>query len=211
MKINLPNYLVVEGNIGAGKTTLATMLSNENYSRVILEQFADNPFLHKFYENPKQHALTVELFFLTERAAQLQAAFTNDIFMQCTVADYFFLKTLLFAAKTLNDEEMRLFRRIFDVFQNQMPRPALILYLHRPVEVLLRNIAQRGRSYEQQISAEYLQKIQDTYFDFFKKETTIPIVVLDLGAMDFVENEAFYEHICRVAEKKYPPGLNFAN
>ncbi len=189
-------FIAIEGNIGAGKTTLCRMLSAEWGSRLVLEQFSDNPFLPHFYNDAERHAFTVELFFMTERHKQLQEAFNSpDLFNPLTVADYFFIKTLLFAGQNLKKDELNLFRRLFNVLNATFPKPDLLVYLHRPVEVLLRNIAKRGREYEKEISAEYLKTIQDAYFEYFKSETDVPIVVLDVGDKDFTTDAEVYKNI----------------
>jgi deoxyadenosine/deoxycytidine kinase len=156
MSIPYP-FIAIEGNIGAGKTTLCHMLSERLGCSLVLEQFTDNPFLPPFYDQPDRYALPVELFFMTERHKQLLEHFGSpDLFRNFTVADYFFVKTLLFAKNNLSEEEFRLFQRLFSVLNATFPKPDLLLYLHRPVDVLLQHIKKRGRSIEQQISADYL-------------------------------------------------------
>jgi len=158
-------YIAIEGNIGAGKTTLCNMLHKDFNCRLILEQFADNPFLPYFYENQERYAFPVELFFMTERHKQLQENLSQrDLFQQMIVADYFFIKTLLFAKNNLSDEEYRLFQRLFHILNSTFPKPELIVYLHRSVDNLIENIKARGRSYEQEIAPSYLLEIQNTYF-----------------------------------------------
>lgn len=147
---------------------------------------------------------------MTERHKQLSEHFSQpDLFSNFTVADYFFVKTLLFAKNNLNEEEFRLFQRLFGVLNATFPKPDLLLFLHRPVEVLLQQIAKRGRNIEQNISAQYLQEIQNVYFDFFKNEQETPIVVLDLGDADFQENDENFLKIIRILEEKHAPGLSF--
>ncbi len=202
-------FIAIEGNIGAGKTTLSRMIATEYNCRLILEQFTDNPFLPFFYENPERYAFPVELFFMTERHKQLQEELSQtDLFQQSIVADYFFLKTLLFARNNLNTEEYRLFQRLFNVLNAGFPPPDLLVYLHRPVEELLRNIRKRGRQMENDITAVYLQRLQETYFDFFRTQSGLPILVVELEDLDFELTPANYQRILQLLEKKYPSGLH---
>ncbi len=203
------NFIAIEGNIGAGKTTLCKMLSKDYNARLLLEQFSDNPFLPFFYENPERYAFSVELFFMTERHKQLQENLLNqDLFQQITISDYFFIKTLLFARKNLTTEEYRLFNRLFNVLNSTFPKPELLVYLHRPVEHLINNIKKRGRSYEQDISPDYLQHIQDAYFDYFKIETSIPILIFELDDIDFVQTPIYYQLIQKHLHQKYDNAIH---
>ncbi|MBL7805337.1 MAG: deoxynucleoside kinase [Saprospiraceae bacterium] len=203
-------FIAIEGNIGTGKTTLCHRLADSHGYALVLEQFTDNPFLPFFYEQPERYAFPVELFFMTERHKQLQEHFAQpDLFRNTTVADYFFVKTLLFAKNNLNEEEFRLFQRLFTVLNNSYPKPDLLLYLHRPVEVLLRQIQRRGRDMERNISAAYLTEIQEAYFDYFKTEEEIPIVVLDLGEANFLSEEQVYEAIVALMHGEFEKGLQF--
>lgn len=207
-----PNYhfIAIEGNIGAGKTTLCHQLAERFGCALILEQFTDNPFLPPFYEQPERYAFPVELFFMTERHKQLLEHFSQpDLFRSFTVADYFFVKTLLFAKNNLSEEEFRLFQRLFQVLNATFPKPDLLLYLHRPVEVLLRQIKKRGRNIEQNISGAYLAEIQEAYFDFLKTETDTPVVILELGDIDFQQNKEAFFAIAEVISEKHPPGTKF--
>lgn len=207
-KNELPGYLALEGNIGAGKTTLAKKLAADFGHRLVLEQFTDNPFLPFFYEDPERYAFSVELFFMTERHKQLQRDLTQrQLFQEKLIADYYFLKTLLFAKNNLSGEEYRLFRRLFRILNNQFPKPELLFYLHRPVEVLLEQIARRGRSFESEISADYLSGIQKTYFEYFRSERTFPIIILEMDDADFTLNQNVYQSIIGVLQQPYPNGL----
>ncbi len=203
------NFIAIEGNIGAGKTTFCEMLARDYNCRLILEQFTDNPFLPLFYDQPERYAFPVELFFMTERHKQLQAAFTQgDMFTPLSISDYFFIKTSLFAKNNLNEEEFRLFYRLFEVLNTTFPKPELIVYIHRNVEHLLANIKKRGRQYETDISAEYLTNIQNVYFDYFKMEKNIPIVIVDAGDIDFINNEQQYLALVDIVKSKYANGLH---
>lgn len=206
------DFIVIEGNIGAGKSTLSTMLSKDSDRRLILEEFSDNPFLPYFYENQERYAFPVELFFMTERHKQLEEELKQiQLFEQGIVADYFFLKTLLFARHTLHPEEFRLFQRLFNILSVNFPKPNIILYLHKSVEGLLQNIKKRGREYEQQMDPNYLLKIQKAYFDYFKTVTDIPVLILDTENIDFVEHPSHYQDIIKLLAKDYSPGLHHLN
>lgn len=202
-------FIAVEGNIGAGKTTLCRMMAQEFGFRLILEQFADNPFLPFFYENPDRYAFPVELFFMTERHKQLQQELAQqDLFHQSIISDYFFLKTLLFARNNLQSEEYRLFQRLFHILNAAFPKPDLLVYLHRSVENLKQNIEKRGREYEQEIESSYLQKIQNAYFDFFKTEVSLPILIIDMEEVDFVSNRSYYYQLLATLKQHYAPGTH---
>ena len=202
-------YISIEGNIGVGKTTLSHMLAEEYNAQLILEQFTDNPFLPFFYEEPDRYAFPVELFFMTERHKQLQKQLLNrDLFHNEIVSDYFFVKTILFAKSNLNEEEYRLFRRLFSILNSNFPKPDILVYLHRSVDKLMEQIKKRGRAYELQIERQYLQKIQDAYFEYFKSEISFPVLVIDIENMDFIENQEHYEEIKKLIAQPYAPGLH---
>lgn len=204
------HFIAVEGNIGAGKTTLCRMLAERYGGALLLEQFTDNPFLSSFYEQPERYAFPVELFFMTERHKQLQEHFSKpDFFRPLTIADYFFVKTLLFAKNNLNGEEFQLFQRLFYVLNATFPKPDLLLYLHRPVEVLIRQIKKRGRGFEQQISADYLEEIQGAYLNYLKQEQDTPVVILELGDADFQSEEAVFQQVVAVMQQRYLKGTQY--
>ncbi len=185
------------------------MLQQDFNCRLVLEQFADNPFLPYFYENPERYAFSVELFFMTERHKQLQEKLSQGhLFQQLLVADYFFLKTLLFARNNLKDEEFRLFQRLFSILNSTFPKPELIVFLHRTVKNLIQNIKHRGRTYEQDIDPAYLENIQQTYFEYFRTEQSIPILIIDVDEMDFLKNADHYQLIIDALEKSYQPGMH---
>ncbi len=204
------SYLVIEGNIGAGKTSFAHKISAELNAKLILEQFAENPFLPKFYKEPEKYSFQLELSFLAERYYQLNNELTSrDLFKSITVADYYFMKSLIFAKTTLKDDEYNLYRSIFDIIYNSIPKPDLYVYLHQDIPRLKQNIKKRGRDYEQAISDEYLEKLQDGYFDFFKKQEDIPFLIIDINKLDFVENQSDYEKIKQVIfSEKYSKGIH---
>ena len=203
-------FIAIEGNIGSGKTTFCRMTAEHIGCTLILEQFTDNPFLPFFYQQPDRYAFPVELFFMTERHKQLQEHFSMpDLFTPSVISDYFFLKTLLFAKNNLNEEEFRLFQRLFGVLNGTFPKPDLLIYLHRPVEALMRQIKGRGREMEQNIAPEYLEEIQSAYLEFFKSENDLPIVVLELGDADFQREEQVFQRILEKVAQDYTPGLHF--
>ncbi|MCK5134421.1 MAG: deoxynucleoside kinase [Bacteroidales bacterium] len=204
------NYLVIEGNIGAGKTALASMLAQDTGSRLILEQFSDNPFLAKFYKDPERYAFQLELSFLSERYQQIKTELSHpDLFQQTVVSDYFLAKSFIFSKYNLKDDEMKLFEKLFSIINLQIPRPDLYVYLHVSVKKLLDNIKKRGRSYEQNIQEEYLKEVQDGYFGFFKSQTELKILVIDTNKVDFVNNKADYQQIKKIIfEREYKSGMN---
>ena len=196
-------FITIEGNIGAGKTTLAHLLAKRLNARLILEEFADNPFLPKFYENPKQYAFPLELFFMAERYKQLKdTLFKTDLFQSITVSDYVFTKCLLFARINLPPEEFKLFQKLFDVMQQQLVFPDIIIYLHSSVSKLQRNIKKRNRSYEQKIPDSYLQSIQDTYTNYIKQHA-IKTIFVEADNADFLSNDAHIEAIFEALEKDF--------
>jgi deoxyadenosine/deoxycytidine kinase len=205
----LYNFITIEGNIGAGKTTLANLLSKHFNSRLILEEFADNPFLPKFYEKPEQYAFPVELFFMAERFKQLKELIQQkDIFQQTTISDYLFTKCLLFAKVTLPDDEFRLYQRLFDIIHQQLIQPDLLIYLHAPVEKLQSNIKKRNRPYEQNIQDEYLLNIQDTYTHYIKQQSTKTLII-DVTSADFINNEKHLNAVIDALGKEYPDGQHY--
>jgi len=210
MKIPNGQYIVIEGNIGAGKTSLSHKLAVELDAKLILEQFSDNPFLPMFYKNPERYAFPVELFFMTERQKQLQEfLLKREMFQNYTISDYIFSKTLLFAGQNLEGEELRLFQSVFNTLNAAFPKPDLLVYLHRPVEELQENIRRRNRSYESDIQNNYLAKIQQAYFDFFDiQQTQIPILLMDVRGMDFMNKEEDYQTILAQLQQPYGIGLH---
>lgn len=185
------------------------MLRDEYNCRLILEEFADNPFLPLFYKEPDRFAFTVELFFMTERHKQLQRSLLNqDLFREFTVADYAFVKTLLFASKNLPDDEFRLFQKMFTVLNQSFPKPDILVYFHRSVDILLENISKRGREYEKYITPEYLTQIQNSYFEYFRHILSYPILIIDLDRVDFVNLPNHYDHIKYLISKSYQPGVH---
>ncbi len=203
-------YLVIEGNIGAGKTSLASLLAEESGSRLVLETFSDNPFLAKFYEDPERYAFQLELSFLSERYHQIKTELGHpDLFGQAVISDYFLAKSFIFSKYNLKDDEMKLFEKLFSIINLQAPKPDLYVYLHLPVERLLENIKQRGRSYEKHIRYEYLKEVQEGYFGFFKSQQEMKILVIDTSQLDFVNRVSDLQLLKKVIlEGDYSVGLN---
>ena len=204
------NYVVIEGNIGAGKTTLATRIAEQFNGRLILERFADNPFLPKFYQDPDKYSFPLELSFLASRYKQLTEELgSQDLFKSFTVADYYFMKSLVFAASTLKGDEYNLYRQIFHIIYSSLPKPDIYVYLHLNTGRLLENIKKRGREYEKSITGEYLRKIQDSYFTFFRQNPENRYLVIDIDNLNFVGNSSHYSKlISTIFLNDYPSGLN---
>src|SRR5258705_13873884 len=202
-------FITIEGNIGAGKTTLSHLLARHFNARLVLEEFADNPFLHKFYENPKLYAFPLELFFMAERYKQLKELIQQrDLFQNITVSDYLFTKCLLFAKVTLPDDEFRLYQRLFEIIHQQLIQPDILIYLHAPVSKLQANIKKRNRSYEQNISDEYLFSIQETYTHYIKQHN-IKTLFIDTSNADFLINEKHLGVIINALDKDYDEGQHY--
>jgi deoxyadenosine/deoxycytidine kinase len=204
------NYLVIEGNIGAGKTTLATLLAQEFNARLVLEQFAENPFLPVFYTNPEKYAFPLELSFVAERYQQLKDVLSQaDLFRPRVVADYYLLKSLIFARVNLPEMEFNLFRQLFNIVYDSLPQPDAMIFLNSDIPRLQRNIQQRGRTYEQAIEDTYLENIRLSYVDALKQISHIPVLLIDSTAVDFVGEQAVFGQIKELLEEDYPNGLNY--
>ena len=200
------SFVTIEGNIGAGKTTLAHLLSKHYNARLILEQFADNPFLPKFYENPGQNAFPLELFFMAERFKQLKELIQQkDLFQNVTISDYLFTKCLLFDKVNLPDDEFRLYQRLFDIIHQQLVQPDILIYLHAPVARLQHNIRKRGRQYEQSIPDDYLFSIQETYTHYIKQHN-LKTLFVDASNADFLGNEKHFKILMDALDKDYENG-----
>jgi deoxyguanosine kinase len=203
------HYITIEGNIGAGKTTLAHLLAKHFNARLILEAFADNPFLPKFYENPKLYAFPLELFFMAERYKQLkELVHTKDLFHSITISDYLFNKCLLFAKVNLPEEEFRLYQKLFEIINQQLIQPDIIIYLHASVSKLQANIRKRNRPYEQSIPDEYLFNIQQTYTNYIRQHN-IKTLFIDAGNADFLGNKSHFRVILDALEKDYEAGQHY--
>jgi deoxyguanosine kinase len=205
------SFITIEGNIGAGKTTLAHLLSKHFNARLILEEFADNPFLPKFYENQRQYAFPLELFFMAERYKQLKDLLqTKDMFQNLTISDYLFTKCLLFAKVNLPEEEFLLYQKLFDIINPQLVQPDLLIYLHAPVNKLKENIKKRNRSYEQNIESEYLFTLQETYTQYIKQHN-IKTLFIDASKSDFLGNDEHLKSVIDALDKEYEDGQHYLN
>jgi len=203
------HFITIEGNIGAGKTTLSHLLARHFNARLVLEGFADNPFLPKFYENPKLYAFPLELFFMAERYKQLKDLIQQkDLFQSITISDYLFTKCLLFAKVNLPEDEFRLYQRLFEIIHQQLLQPDLLIYLHTPVSRLQKNIKKRNRPYEQNIPDEYLFNLQQTYTHYIK-DHNIKTLFIDASNADFIGNEKHLKVVIDALEHDYEQGQHY--
>lgn len=211
LKSNYP-YIAVEGVIGVGKTTLATMLSETFHAKIVLETFDTNPFLPKFYENPDKYAFPVELSFMAERFQQLQEQLiAPDLFHDCVVSDYITEKSLIFAGKTLPADVFELYSKLFHIIFATLPKPDLLVYLYANPEKLKQNIIKRGRDYEQNIELDYLAQLQNGYLEHFKNLKNRRVLIIDVNQLDFVANPADYIKILGFLQENYPVGISMVN
>jgi len=201
------NYISIEGCIGAGKTTLAEMLAADFNAELILERFADNPFLAKFYKNPDHYAFPLEMTFLTDRYQQLKNLLSKrDLFTDLVIADYFIDKCAIFSKNNLQQDEYNLFLKVYEIIADFLPKPDILIYLYNTPENLLKNIAKRGRDYEQEIQAAYLESIQENYLTFFRQRAQFPILIIESGALDFVNHADDYKKIKTLLQCEYAVG-----
>lgn len=203
------NFIAIEGNIGAGKTSLATKISEDFNAKLILEQFEDNAFLPKFYKDKAKYAFQLELSFLADRYNQLKTQLTSqDLFKSFTISDYFIFKSLIFSRKTLQDDEFALYSILFKIMSENLPRPELLVYLYVDIDRLKQNIIIRGREYEQNMETDYLEKIQTSYFEYIRQQQDLRVLILDTNKIDFVNNKNHYNMIIDVINKDYDYGIN---
>ncbi|WP_159779566.1 2-amino-4-hydroxy-6-hydroxymethyldihydropteridine diphosphokinase [Flavobacterium sp. 9AF] len=197
------NYIAIEGNIGAGKTTLATKIAEDCNAKLVLERFADNPFLPKFYKDQNRYAFPLEMSFLADRYQQLHDDLAQfDLFKDFIVADYHIFKSLIFAKVTLNEDEFRLYKTMFDIIHRETAKPDLYIYLYQNTERLLSNIKKRGRNYEQEIPAQYLEKINRGYLDYIKSQTHLNVLIIDVSDLDFVKRQEDYVFLLNQIKNK---------
>lgn len=209
--MSLPySYIAIEGLIGAGKTTLARRLAGLWQGRLVLEEFDDNPFLPRFYQEPERYAFSVELSFLAQRYHQLKRVTEQDLFSPVTVADYSIGKSLVFASATLPPDEHALFRDLYQIMYADLPQPELIVYLHLGIERVRERIRQRGRGYEQQIGAEYLMRLQERYMDHLMKTTATRALIVDLGQADLLQDAAAFGRLVGLMSAPAPLGHRIA-
>lgn len=203
LKLENYNYIAIEGNIGAGKTTLTTRIAADFNAKTVLERFADNPFLPKFYKDQNRYAFPLEMSFLADRYQQLSDDLAQfDLFSDFLIADYHIFKSLIFAKITLADDEFRLYKNLFEIIYKEMKKPDLYIYLYQNPERLLENIKKRGRGYEQDIKEDYLQKINLGYLDYIKSQTNLNVLIIDVSDKDFVSNQSDYIYILNKIQEK---------
>ncbi len=205
------DFIVIEGNIGAGKTSLAKKIAEDFNAKLVLERFAENPFLPKFYQSPERYAFQVEVTFLIDRYQQLIDDLQYlELFKNFVVSDYYFSKSLIFAKNTLDEAEFQLYRNIYTIIYKNIPKPDLYVYLHVGVPRLLQNIQKRGRPYEKNIQPDYLEQLQKGYFEYFNQQSDFTFLIIDTNNIDFVENKEDYEKILdTIFKHKYQKGINF--
>lgn len=209
MKLTDYNYVSIEGNIGAGKTSLASKIAGDFNAKLILEQFEENSFLPRFYKNPQMYAFPLELSFLAERFEQLKKELTSrDLFKDFTVSDYFINKSFIFARKNLPDDTFSLYKRLFDIISESLPKPDLLVYLYLGIDNLISNIHHRGRDYEKDIKKEYLEKIQVSYLDFIRQQSNMRILIIDTNKLDFVNHSRDYQTILDIMSQDYDIGVH---
>ncbi|MFV2060591.1 MAG: deoxynucleoside kinase [Gammaproteobacteria bacterium] len=201
------NFIVVEGPIGVGKTTLAKKLAESYGSELLLEGADENPFLEQFYQAPEQAAFQTQLFFLFQRAKQLQEIRQTDLFQPVRVADFIMEKDRLFAQVTLSNEEYKLYEQVYEHVTIDAPVPDLVVYLQAPVDVLQKRVNKRDRNYERQLSMKYLERLVDKYTDFFYNYTEAPLLIVNAAEINFAENDKDYnlllEQINRVTSGRH--------
>jgi 2-amino-4-hydroxy-6-hydroxymethyldihydropteridine diphosphokinase len=203
IKLDHFNYIAIEGNIGAGKTTLTNKLAEDFNAKTVLERFADNPFLPKFYQDQNRYAFPLEMSFLADRYQQISDDLAQfDLFKDFIVADYHIFKSLIFAKVTLAEDEFRLYKTMFDIIYKEMPKPDLYIYLYQSTDRLLANIKTRGRTYEQEIPAEYLEKINNGYLDYIKSQKDLNILIIDVTNRDFLNYQEDYIFILEEIKNK---------
>ena len=204
------NFITIEGCIGAGKTTLSKMLADHYACNSVFENFEDNPYLQNFYKDPEKHAFSLELFFMAERYQQQKKLIEEiNLFGDKVVSDYAFFKSLVFANITLKDDELQLYKMLFHIIYPNIKSPDIILYLHKPAEVLLSNIQKRGRSYEADISKEYLDSLNETYMEFFKQQGKSKVVIVDSAQLDFVGRKKDFHYLIEILNTSFDKKINY--
>ena len=211
LKFMIYKFIAIEGNIGSGKTSLSKKLAQDFKSELILESFAENPFLPKFYKEPSKYGLSLELFFMAERYHQLKNQKEQDLFRPITIADYFFVKSKLFAQNNLQKDGQQLFNNLFEIMLSSLSKPDLLIYLYSNVDRLQQNIKKRGREFEQEITDEYLQNIQNRYLDYLRKQTYFPVLLLNISNLDFKKDKKVYEAIKVLLDRTYAIGIHQAD
>lgn len=198
------SYIAIEGNIGSGKTTLSKLLAERLNARLVLEEFEENPFLERFYKDPQRYAFSVEMSFLADRFHQLNGLpSTQDLFLPNILADYAPFKNLIFAQNNLSSIEFQLYRKFWEMAMAKLRQPDLLIYLHRPLESLLKNIAKRGRSFEENIDQSYLLKLSTSYQSYIKQNWQGKIIYLEADSFDFLESESHINTVVEMILEKY--------
>lgn len=204
------NYIAIEGIIGAGKTTLCNKLCRALEAESLLEQFEENTFLEKFYESPEAYAFTLEMSFLASRYHQLSHILSKpNLFPQLTISDFVFYKSLVFAANNLKNDELQLFRKLFDIMFNKLPKPDLTIYLNISIEKAQRNIKKRGRDFEFEIEDQYLYSLHDQYMKYFGQLQNETILILNMEDRDIMNNPEDFEWIMGLLNQKYKTGTHY--
>ena len=204
----LYSYIAIEGNIGAGKTSLAKKIAEEFGSKLVLEEYAENPFLPPFYKEPEKFAFQLELSFLAERYQQIIRELANrNLFHQTVVSDYIIHKSLIFARTNLDRPTFRLYNQLYQLIIKSMPRPELIIYLYNDTDRLLQNIKKRGRPYEQEIKATYLNRIHKSYMTFFRQNRKLRVVMVDASKLDFVQRDEDASLLIQLVSKPFNSGI----
>jgi len=198
--VDVTGYIAVEGVIGVGKTSLAKAIAGRVGGDTIEEPFEDNPFLERFYADPEPWAFQTQLFFLFSRFRQLQEARQPSLFARATVCDYLFAKDIIFAHATLSDDELKLYHQIYDLLREKVPSPDLVIYLQAPTEVLMQRIMKRGRSYEQEMDGDYIERLAELYNQYFFHYTDSPLLVVQTEHLDFVKRESDLDLLLREIE-----------
>ncbi|OGT78842.1 MAG: deoxyadenosine kinase [Gammaproteobacteria bacterium RIFCSPLOWO2_02_FULL_52_10] len=208
--MKIPEYIVVEGPIGVGKTTLAQRLAATMKADLLLEQVSENPFLPRFYQDPEASALPTQLYFLFQRARQIESLRQTDMFRQSRVADFLIQKDRLFAEVTLTDAEMELYYQVYNHLTLEAPAPDLVIYLQAPVDTLLRRVRERGIEYESSINEAYLKRIADAYIEFFYHYNEAPLLIVNTEDFNLASGSGDFNLLLNHI-RELPPGRHFFN
>lgn len=205
------NYIAIEGCIGTGKTSFAKKFAYDIEVPIVLENFEDNPYLKNFYANQEKSALSLELYFMAERFKQQKEIINNiNLFNKTVISDYAFVKSQIFANITLsNQDDLHLFKMLFQIINQNVKSPDIILYLHKNTDALLKNITKRGRDYEQNIEATYLEKLDKAYMQYFKQQSSSKVLIVDSSNLDFVKSPKDYQFVKELLNKKYTQKITF--